>query len=247
VFGRKANSTIDLEIDEEANSRGISSGEAKLLISDHVRLMRERAADVLVRNQQHGEIWANKHRKEPPLYRLGEVVWLKTPWKLDEGAKRKLAAKWRGPYLVTKVLPPVNLQVKPVGSMGSMEKASTVHLDRVKPFKMRDMPKEPVEDVSEGVPEEIVYSHKANDMKQYEVEEVIGHRWMNGKLEFSLRWKGFVEATWEPENQMQCRALVVSAQSSHNCLKLLNKLLYTSCWGGFRITSFEESPTHLQM
>ncbi len=204
MFGRKVNTTIDLEM--EANSRGIRVGEAKLLINDHVHEMRKRAASIIAQNLQQGEITANKHRREPPVFNSGDVVWLHTPWKLDQGAKRKLAPKWRGPYVVVTRIPPVNLRIRPVGSS---EKASTVHVDRVKPFRMRSLINGSVETVSEnGEVEHEVNPKTKRQSDKYDVEKVGGHRFINGNMQFLLHWKGYNEPTWVQESDMQCHSLV---------------------------------------
>jgi len=204
MYGRKANTTIDLEV--EAKSRGVQLSEAKFLINDHVHEMRSKAADIIAQNLTQGEVVANKHRRKPPVFNPGDVVWLRTPWKLDQGAKRKLAPKWSGPYLVVTRIPPVNVQIKPVGSA---EKASTVHVDRVKPFRMRSLVNEPMEVLDENGVEEVQHDEKTKGQRdRYEVEKVIGHRFMNGKMQFLLCWKGYKARTWTDEHDMQCHSLV---------------------------------------
>ncbi|GMT17782.1 hypothetical protein PFISCL1PPCAC_9079, partial [Pristionchus fissidentatus] len=43
----------------------------------------------------------------------------------------------------------------------------------------------------------------------YEVERVMGRRQKNGRVEYSLKWKGYNERTWEPiENCVTCRKMI---------------------------------------
>jgi len=209
TFGRKPNTSLELEIEAEVGRRGVDMGEAKLIISDHVHRMRRQAALMLANKQQREEAVANNHRKSPMSYKVGDVVWLKSPPKLDDGAKLKLAPKWRGPYMVVKVTPPVNVRVKPIGSSAA---SSTVHIDRVKPFKMREMEKEVGEVVGEGEEQEPPKTKRGRRPKvaegRYVVEAVEGHRFKDGVLEFLLKWEGYTEKTWTPEQLMNCHALV---------------------------------------
>ncbi|MFO0000719.1 MAG: chromo domain-containing protein, partial [bacterium] len=43
---------------------------------------------------------------------------------------------------------------------------------------------------------------------RYVVESVDGHRFINGVLEFQIKWEGYQEKTWTPEKEMQCHRLV---------------------------------------
>lgn len=42
----------------------------------------------------------------------------------------------------------------------------------------------------------------------YEVESIIGHRMMDNKLQFLLKWKGYDECTWEFDKNLNCPDLV---------------------------------------
>jgi len=208
IFGRKSNTSLELEIEAEAGRRGVRVSEAKLVISDHVHQMRQQAALMIANKQQYEEEVANRRRKEPAKYKVGDVVWLRSPPKLDTGAKLKLAPKWHGPYVVVTVTPPVNVRVKPLGSCAT---PSTVHVDRLKPFKMREMDERVGEEVDE-VDEEVTPKKKGKEAKitngKYVVEAVVGHRFNNGILEFLLKWEDYIEKTWTPESMMNCHGLV---------------------------------------
>lgn len=36
----------------------------------------------------------------------------------------------------------------------------------------------------------------------YEVEQILNHREVNGKMEYLIKWKGYDEETWEPEQNL---------------------------------------------
>lgn len=47
-----------------------------------------------------------------------------------------------------------------------------------------------------------------NDNMDYEVEQVIGKKSDQANLYYHLKWKGYAEATWEPEGYCQCDDLI---------------------------------------
>ena len=57
--------------------------------------------------------------------------------------------------------------------------------------------------------EEVENEIKSKRQKErFDVEKVMGHRFVNGKLQFLLCWKGYKERTWTDESDMQCHSLV---------------------------------------
>lgn len=50
----------------------------------------------------------------------------------------------------------------------------------------------------------------AKKTKEYEVDKILDSEMKNGKRQFLVSWKGYPEsqATWEPENNLNCRDLL---------------------------------------
>lgn len=87
-----------------------------------VRQNLSRAAAHQKRNYDH-------RSSRPPSYKIGDVVLLKVE-SAKKGKSRKLGPHWVGPYLITKVISPVNVQIR----KGPKFPTKIVHVDRLKSF-----------------------------------------------------------------------------------------------------------------
>jgi hypothetical protein len=50
-----------------------------------------------------------------------------------------------------------------------------------------------------------------NTEQEYEVEQILNHKWVSGKPYYLVKWKGYdtLENIWEPiKNLMNCAALI---------------------------------------
>jgi hypothetical protein len=58
-------------------------------------------------------------------------------------------------------------------------------------------------------------SASAEDEKEFVVEKVVGHRIINGKAEYFIKWKGYPTKcnTWEPEKNLHCEKLVAEYEA----------------------------------
>ncbi|KAI1731935.1 chromo (CHRromatin organization MOdifier) domain-containing protein [Ditylenchus destructor] len=50
----------------------------------------------------------------------------------------------------------------------------------------------------------------------YEVEKVVGERKVGRKVEYLIKWKGYKEKTWEPDQNLQCTDLIQEYHDSKN-------------------------------
>lgn len=149
-------------------------------------------------------------------YQVGELVWLYHVL-VKEGLVRKLSHLWHGPYRVEER---VN---ESVYRLKIDKKDSTVlplvHISRLKPFVSRmARPRERVEGVQGDefdealLPEDSWYEEGADD--EYEVEKVLECRYKqrtrNGRRlrEYLVKWEGYDEPSWVPEEDLSCTALL---------------------------------------
>ena len=70
-----------------------------------------------------------------------------------------------------------------------------VHISWLKKFVSNDYSVRTVE----PPPEPVVTSQGL----EYEVEEILDHKLVRGKKKFLIRWKGYSDNTWEPEENLE--------------------------------------------
>ena len=98
----------------------------------------------------------------------------------DNKREKKTEPLWVGPYIVMKRLN------QGMGGSYILRDAAGEELDRPVP---RDQIK--------IVPDEV-----EDEGDDYEVEQILNHREVNGKTEYLIKWKGYMEETWEPEKNL---------------------------------------------
>ncbi|KAF8652823.1 hypothetical protein AX16_004146 [Volvariella volvacea WC 439] len=126
-------------------------------------------------------------------FKVGEQVWLEAKNIKTHRITKKLAPKREGPFRITKVLGPVTFQLE----LPKQWKIHNVfHMSLLTPYRENDI---------HGPnfinpPSEII-----NDEEEWEVENIIKHRWIGPKrkrhIEYLIAWKGYPssENCWEKE------------------------------------------------
>ena len=176
--------------------------------------------------QSKEERRANEHRVTPRVYSRGDVVLVASHVQLEDGAKAKVARKWRGPYVVTAVRGMVNVATR---LLGSDEASSTMHVNNVKLFLGRGG--RPLNILADVVARESTSAVAREDGQAverqserscegavgmaYVVERVRDYKLEGGRMFFLLKWQGYEELTWERECNLNCGALVEDYFRSH--------------------------------
>ncbi len=158
----------------------------------------DRIRSLLQSAQDKQKEYADKRRRPVPEYKVGDEVWLSTKTvRLITTGTPKLLPRWVGPYKIIKLikgevsnlLTAVKLELPPHWKIHN-----TFHVSRVKPYVEGTRVTPPPDTVDvEGWPE-------------YEIEEILSHRIMQGELQFWIKWKGYGEDwnSWEPEDNLTC-------------------------------------------
>src|SRR5882672_2249324 len=148
------------------------------------------------------------HRREAPLYAVGDKVWLNGQNITMTRPMKKLDHKWLGPYPVEKVISQSTYRLKLPSSFGQTHPVFSVTLlrpcnaDVITERVQRDPPPPVVRD---GV-------------EEYEVECILDSRIFRGKLEYLVRWKGYSieEDEWRPSDDVKGAKRLVSEFHQQN-------------------------------
>src|SRR5882724_3049348 len=143
------------------------------------------------------------HRREAPLYEVGDKVWLNGHNITMTRLTKKLDHKWLGPYPIKKViswstyqlkLPSLFSQTHPVFSVTLLR---PYNVDTIVEQVQHDPPPPPV--IKDGV-------------KEYEVERILDSRLFRGKLEYLVHWKGYgvEEDEWRPVEDVKGSRQLIS-------------------------------------
>ena len=153
---------------------------------------RQRKVDVEVAEkmnalqEKRAEI-VNRHRKELPPFKVGDVVWYLRP---RGRPGEKLESYWLGPSQVTERRGEHSYVIQL--QEGRLQEA---HRSQLKPCLEGE--------VELGPPIKLFHFKQARQdpptaIDEWNVEKVLGHRRRNGELEFNVRWEASPECTWEP-------------------------------------------------
>jgi hypothetical protein len=131
---------------------------------------------------------ANQKRQAPEPYRKGDWVWVLRP--KTGASESKMDSWWIGPVPVRRRTGESSYEVEIRAGVMHM-----VHTDRLKPFVTGDKVELfHFEASGRGREEEEALPGEWN------VEAILGHRWVGGKPQFLTKWEGAApgEETWEP-------------------------------------------------
>jgi hypothetical protein len=146
----------------------------------------------------------------------GDLVWLYIN-KVKTGYKKKLAHLWHGPFRVKKRVTSFSVELELPTEEG-YRFYPRIHIARLKLKKsFPERPKEVIcvpEEARLDFDESLFPEDQEVAADEFEVEEILDERLKKktrqGRQEkqFLVKWKGYAEPTWEPENNLSCQALL---------------------------------------
>ncbi len=183
--------------------------------------------------QERAEVH-NENVGTPVELKIGETVWLYVD-KVKPTCKKKLAHLWHGPFRVKKK---ISDSIYDLDTNGTGYKIlSMVHISRLKrkfeaPFRPEAiLVTDGMErfDFDEALLPEDSWLPDEQD-GEYEVEEILDksiERLANGKrvTKYHIKWKGYEETTWEPEENLSCGALLYEFDKKHKAKQRYNSML----------------------
>jgi hypothetical protein len=142
----------------------------------------ESAAKALLRAQERMKHYADQHRKDIPVYQIGDLVMLNGKNIQTRRPSRKLDHKNHGPFQVEKVVSPLAVKL----TLPRKWKIHNVfHVSLLEPFRAGKQ-RTPVD------PDKIL--READDIennKLYDVDEIMGSTQKDRRVLYLVRWRDY--------------------------------------------------------
>lgn len=146
---------------------------------------REQASAALVAANERMKWYFDLHKSEMP-FKIGDQVMLHGKDLRVRVSSAKLAAQQYGPYKIIEQLGPVTFKLK---LPRQMKVHPVFHASKLLPYHKDEIagrnPKKPPPVIIDGE-------------KEFEVESILNSRIYRGKVQYLVKWAGYLESTWEP-------------------------------------------------
>ncbi len=158
-----------------------------------------RARETLLRVGARTKAQADRHRSKPPVYVVGQRVWLSSKNIPLRSVCNKLAPKFIGPFPVTKILSPVAVRLKLPPAYRRIH--PVFHVSKLKPvFRSTLNPPAPVPPPPRLVDVEPTYS----------VNRILDSRRRGRGFQYLVDWEGYSpeERSWVPARDILDHSLI---------------------------------------
>lgn len=140
---------------------------------------------------------ADKTRSPPPIFKIGDKVWLDTRNLKMERPSKKLSEKYIGPYPITEVVSPLAYRIELPRSMGNH---NVFHTSLLRAAATDPLPGQ---QLASG-PRVATTRDKIG--REWMIKEILNsritkNRQGNTRLEYYVRWKGY-PASWTPQKDL---------------------------------------------
>ena len=208
VFGKQMRLPIDTSLRPNTTVAKDFKTHLEDLVSK-LKLIREIATTNIQKCQQVQKTRYDQNSKVPQ-FKQGDKVWLSVR-KFPVGVSPKLCSKWDGPFFISNIGP--NATFKLTRCTTNKPVKSYIHANRLKPYndpefrtvmyknntrriQPDDIPIPPAQPDIQQLPQ------RPNPDQFYEIEKLLGKKQIRGKTYFRVKWVGFQETTWEPQDEI---------------------------------------------
>ena len=151
--------------------------------------------DAIIAHEQARQRMKTRIRENYEPFSIGQKVWLEGR-NLRLPYNKKITTKREGPFQITEVLPPVNYRLRlPVG----WKQHDVFHAGLLTPYR---------ENGTHGPNFTRPPPETIDDDKEWEVERIMRHRGKK-KIVYQVKWTGYEDLTWEPEEYLTHAADVI--------------------------------------
>jgi len=174
---------LDIRID------AAEEGEAQTA-AERLKLIHEVARTKMRYVQLRQAEGADAHRTHAPAFQPGDLMWVDgRNWRTARPS-RKLENKHHGPYRV----------VRTIGTHAyELDIPATIHKHQTFPVSLLHAA------ADDPLPGQVVpppLPVMVEGEEEWEVEEILDSRRTRGRLQYLVKWRGFADPTWEPEENL---------------------------------------------